>query len=189
MRGIEWSYDEDGFALNPCTGQRFKWGEAFMGQRFNVYRQTIKLTRNPQFKSESAFHANNSLLRPCRKGPCRSQGTVSNNLFKKARNRAQEKGLPFSLTLAWVKEQLSVAVARNEVVLATQGNGSKHPRSASIDRMIPCLGYTESNCRIIPIQLNMAKGEWDDDSFLDVVGAEVDRLRAQKRMKFVHERD
>lgn len=157
-----------------------------MGHRFHVYRQTIKLTRNPQFKNETAFQANKTLDRPCRKGPCRSQGTVSNNLFKKAKIRAQEKGLPFSLTLLWVKEKLSEAVAKHEVVLATQGNGSKHPRSASIDRMVPCMGYTEANCRIIPIQLNMAKGEWDDDSFLDVVGAEVDRLRAQKRMKLVH---
>ena len=157
-----------------------------MSQRFIMYRKTMKLTRNPWFRSEVGFLSNNTRDRPTHKGPLRSQATVSSNLFKKAKHRAFEKKLPFSLTLAWVKAQLRTAVEKKEVVLATQGNGSKHPRSASVDRIVPSLGYTESNCRVIPIQLNMAKGEWDDESFLDVVGPEVDRLRAQKRMKLVH---
>lgn len=175
-----WEIDEEGYALNPSTGKRFAYGDFWQGRFFRGWKRVGGCT--PLFLSKEAFEKGD--FRKClyRKGSTRALSFVANQLFRSANKRAKKRKLPFSLTTEWVHRNLQDALIRREVVIASKGTGERSARAASIDRIVPHLGYEESNCRIVPIQLNCAKGEWDEDSFLEVVGAEVDRLRAQRAL-------
>lgn len=175
-----WTYDEQGFAINPVTGKRFRYGDTFASLRMEGWTLTKQGKRHPRLRNAESWKKCNSnpRPRPCKQGPRRSANCVATNCFHHAKRRAHKKGLVFSITRVWVKTALDRAVADGSVVLHSRGDGWSHPRAPSIDRIIPKLGYTETNCRIIPLMLNKAKGEWDDKSFLDVLGPEIDRLRA-----------
>ena len=169
---FSWELDEGGFPVNPQTLNRFKYGDLREdGAKFNAYR-VVKGKLYPHFIFAVPTHQS---------GPKRTIGTVVHALFKNAKQRAIVKGVRFDLTLEWVREQVQKEFLRGEVILASQGTGKRNPRAPSIDRIVPSLGYVKSNCRILPLQLNCARGDWDDDSFLDILGPEVDRLRAKRQ--------
>lgn len=178
-------FDAEGFQLNPLTGKRYAFKEfAYKDSLdhthfFETYRKRTDGCRVGVFRTMAHLLRK----RKDKAGPDRSFSSVRSQLFRDAKKRAETKGLAFDLTTDWVSGALQQAIESQQVVLGTQGNRQSHPRAPSIDRIIPRLGYTQSNCRIIPVQLNMAKGVWDDDSFLEVIGPEVDRLRELKRKR------
>jgi len=173
-------FDADGFQLNPMTGKRFSYKEPLNAERFfSSYRVRKDGRSVGTFRTEEQFRK----VRKDKSGPARSFATVKNQLYWDAKDRAEKKGIAFDLTADWVSGQLQHAIESGQVVLGTQGSGQANPRAPSIDRIVPRLGYIQANCRIIPLQLNMAKGVWDEESFLNVLGPEVDRLREVKRQR------
>lgn len=82
-------------------------------------------------------------------------------LFQHARSRAREKGLPFTLTPAAVEDALRTCGWVCAYCDAPVGSfpGPVRPRSATLDRLVPAVGYTPANIVIACHQCNSAKGE------------------------------
>lgn len=97
-------------------------------------------------------------------------------LWLAARQRAEQKGVVFSLPFAWVHER--VQTGRCEVTglpfnleerrTKTSTGG---PYTPSIDRRDPVKGYTPENCRVILWALNCALGQWGDEVFTVIAKA------------------
>ena len=180
------NFDSEGFEVNPATGKRFKYGDADprpeSNRKFHAYVRRKSGLRKARFVTRLAFETNQANTRRRFAGPTRALSAVKNGMLRDARDRAAKKNVPFAITAAWLEGELRRALDSGEVVL-NQTETSKNARSPSLDRLVPKLGYVPSNCRVVPLQLNVARGPWDDESFLDVLGPEVDRLRAAKRAR------
>ena len=86
------------------------------------------------------------------------------SLMRCARVRANKKGLPFDLTTSWIKAKIDAGVceATGLPLDLHPSEGRKNPFSPSVDRIIPALGYTQANCRVVIECSNSARGEWGD---------------------------
>lgn len=78
--------------------------------------------------------------------------------LKVIKSRALAKGLDYDLTPEWYAEALSEAQKKWPRVVA-HGSEDSFWR-ATVDQIVPGLGYTQENCRIIPHALNVAKWKW-----------------------------
>lgn len=90
-----------------------------------------------------------------------------------AKSRAKKLGIPFALTLA------DVAVPERCPVLGIKlsrkvGKGHGSDSSPSVDRVIPALGYTPGNVRVISFRANTLKR----DGALEELEAVVDYIKA-----------
>jgi hypothetical protein len=77
-------------------------------------------------------------------------------LLNSARATARELGLPFSITTEHLEPLLAAAVQAGSCTLQT---GCAN--TASIDRLVPALGYVEGNVQIIPWWLNVAYNKFE----------------------------
>ena len=97
-----------------------------------------------------------------------------------ARARAEKLKLPFNLTKEWGRARWT---ARCELTglpfLFTRGAG---PRmySPTIDRVIPELGYVQSNCRFVLHAVNALKSTGTDAEMLKIAEAIVRTLRSTR---------
>ena len=91
-------------------------------------------------------------------------------LRRGAKLRAAKQNLPFNLSIEWVRERISNGICEvtklplilvNQHTYNTQNN--MQPFSPSIDRIVPSLGYIESNCRLVCSIFNLCKHHWTDD--------------------------
>lgn len=96
-------------------------------------------------------------------------------LLGMAKNRALTKELPFNLTLEhllalWEKQEARCALSAVEFVLES-GEGRVHPHTVSIDRIIPELGYTQGNVRLVSFHVNVALSEFGEQALLELAAA------------------
>lgn len=91
--------------------------------------------------------------------------------MKSARKRAAEKGMPFDLTPEWYEQEFAKGCAVTGLPL--DPNGSKTPFTAHVDRVVPDLGYVQSNCRLVCACYNLAKKHWKDEDVLKMARALV----------------
>lgn len=95
--------------------------------------------------------------------------------FHACRKRAIKKGLRFSLTTDWCKETYTGFCAITgiafETVKTAGGSPGPKPRSISIDKIDPLLGYTPDNCRFILHGVNAFRGSGTDDEMRTVLKA------------------
>ena len=77
------------------------------------------------------------------------------NLLRRAKARAQKKGIPFSLTKSdiFIPE---VCPALGMTLMVGDGKGGK-PNSPSLDRIVPKLGYVPGNIVVISLLANSIK--------------------------------
>ena len=106
----------------------------------------------------------------------RRRGTIDyalRRLLESSKSRAKAKELPFDLTMEWLKTMIvshcpitlqPIDWLREQVV-----NGTAGPNSPSIDRIIPELGYVQSNCAIISVRANRIKNDGTIDEHLRTV--------------------
>ena len=90
-----------------------------------------------------------------------------------ARNRVKKKGIPHDIDGAyllevWNKQDGVCAITGQEFDLSyeskLQKGWSKH-NAPSLDRIVPELGYTKGNVRIVAFQVNCAMGNYSDEEF------------------------
>ena len=83
-------------------------------------------------------------------------------LLNNGRQRARQKQLAFDLDVAWVRERLQAGVCEVTKIpfdeSTTTGSGSSRAFSPSLDRVIPELGYTKENTKVVCWVYNAAKG-------------------------------
>lgn len=101
-------------------------------------------------------------------------------LIVAARARANKLDLPFDLDLhtAELKERIRLGVCELSGVSLKVERGAKQANSASIDRIVPELGYVYSNIRVIAFALNAGLGNWGEDAFAEIVKAWLERRKA-----------
>jgi hypothetical protein len=81
-------------------------------------------------------------------------GNVVRNLWRRAKERAKQKGLPFSIDVSDVVIPERCPVLGIAIKKAT---GRLHDYSPSLDRIRPELGYVKGNTRIISQRANRLK--------------------------------
>jgi hypothetical protein len=81
------------------------------------------------------------------------------NLWRGAKQRATKKDLAFDLTKEWIADRLKEnTCAVTGIQFSYEVVGAFRFYGATIDRIKPDLGYTQSNCQIVIWGYNAAKG-------------------------------
>lgn len=92
-------------------------------------------------------------------------------LLSMARNRAAGKGLHFDLDIEYLKalweesQGCCVLTGIPFDLNPTNKKGQVNPKAPSIDRIVPSLGYTKNNIRLITYHMNVALSEFGIDEF------------------------
>ena len=102
-----------------------------------------------------------------------SEGYALGSLLKGAKDRAKAKELPFDLTIQWLKTMIvfrcPITLQPIDWLKEQVVDGKAGPNSPSIDRIIPELGYVQSNCAIISHRGNTIKHNGTIDEHRRVV--------------------
>jgi hypothetical protein len=94
-------------------------------------------------------------------------------VWKRAKDRAKKRGLDFELTKNFVVSQLELgycSVTNLQFDLLFDDK-KLNPRSPSLDRIDPSLGYTVKNTRMVCWIFNRAKGDGSDEDVQMLVEA------------------
>lgn len=94
----------------------------------------------------------------------------------RAKARAKERGVPFDLTLDWalakVEEQNFCCPLTQIPFFSRHEAGSfQNPYGPSFDRVVPALGYVQSNVRIVIFAINAMLSDWGEETFRKVADA------------------
>ncbi|EHK56872.1 hypothetical protein [Allomesorhizobium alhagi] len=90
--------------------------------------------------------------------------------------RAKKKKRSFDLTPGWMLEQLTRQENRcaiTGITMETVWTREDAPYRVSIDRIESGLGYTQGNCRLVILAVNVAMNEWGLDTYLKVAAAAI----------------
>lgn len=102
-------------------------------------------------------------------------------LFFNARDRARRKGIPFTVTLDELLQQLAenrFRCARTGIRFRLdQGDGAS-PWVPSLDRIEPAAGYVTGNVQIVCVIYNLAKNKATDADVLTMAQRLVERHNA-----------
>ena len=77
--------------------------------------------------------------------------------IRDAKNRAKKKGLPFNISLEYLRTIVPDVCPIFGTAFKWMGNGKIVPESPSLDRIVPSLGYIEGNVAIISSRANNIK--------------------------------
>ena len=126
-------------------------------------------------KHSKAIAAKRKLERPAKKEKIalqRQQQRLQHpwkNLFYGCRDRALKRGLEFNLTDDWAKTRWTGYCELSGIPFII---GPKTPAeksyAPSIDKIDPCKGYTQDNCRFILFSLNTFKWSGNDSQMLEI---------------------
>lgn len=141
--------------INPVTGVPFKHGEVSAnGKVFWGYRPD----GGEYWMEKDAFEQ--ALIRNRKKVDERletQEGRIKNNLAN-IRSKCKREGIPFNLDLEYVKSLLTANCPVFDTPLVFGLKGKQNKRiSASIDRVIPELGYVKGNVVFISKIANTIK--------------------------------
>lgn len=104
-----------------------------------------------------------------------SPHTRAYRLWNNARQRAQRSGIPFTITLDWVKERIDrCAVTGLPLSFDTgEGSGRGNPFAPSLDQIRPGEGYTPDNTQVVCWIYNNAKSVCTHDDVMKMAKALV----------------
>ena len=99
-------------------------------------------------------------------------------LLNTARHRAKRKGLEFDLTVEWFMDKLATGTCEKTgfpFAYEAVPNRRVNPYAPSLDRRDNAIGYTKANTQVVLVAINLAKNEFSETEFLDVMRAYVAR--------------
>lgn len=88
-------------------------------------------------------------------------------MWRHAKARAVKKSLAFDISVQDIARELqrgTCAVTGLKFVME-----SKHPRSPSLDRIVPALGYVPGNCRLVLFAINTAMNDWGLNALMEII--------------------
>jgi len=99
------------------------------------------------------------------------------SLLRGAQSRAKKKNLPYDLTKEWLLSRWTGRCELSGIPFVLR-DGAPGPKfySPSIDRIVPALGYVQSNCRVILWAVNALKHDGTDEDMYRVARALADTL-------------
>ena len=175
----------EGKPINPKTGNVMKLGEPLEAHNV-VYMGTRKNGRVMFVKPETwkrKVDKNKIWRKKHQAGTSRTFGFCTRHLKRGAITRAKKHGGICTLTLDWIRQEVSKGYVVDGVKIAdyvTEVDTHKKVTawSPSIDRIDNSnRDYTPENCRVVPSLLNLALNNFDEKDFLDIVGPYIDGLR------------
>lgn len=89
-------------------------------------------------------------------------------LTTKAKARAIEKNVPYSLTEKWVANKIRRGFCEATGIPFVLDGASKHKYAPSLDRIDPKRGYVPSNVRVTIWRFNESRMDSPDHEFLDL---------------------
>lgn len=94
------------------------------------------------------------------------------NLYSAARYRANKLNLPIDISVDWVFWELFKGCMMLGVPFEFNSIGKnikhRHPLSPSLDRIVPELGYTTQNTRVVCWWYNVTKQQYSDKDVYDL---------------------
>ncbi len=102
------------------------------------------------------------------------------NMLNQAKIRAKKRGVPFSITLSDVAIPDFCPVLG--IPILANARGGFNPNSASIDRIIPDLGYIPGNVQVISLRANLLKRDGTAEELMKValwLAGETARVKAE----------
>ncbi len=94
--------------------------------------------------------------------------------LREAKGRSRKFGVPFDIQLEYL-ESLWKAQAGKCLLSGLEFEPAPSPLSASLDRIVPNLGYVRGNVRFVVLILNIGMNKWGFESYLKVAQAVVDK--------------
>lgn len=91
-------------------------------------------------------------------------------LIQAAKQRAQKHNLEYSLDREWVldlyeKQNGKCLLTGINFSMENPGDTNLNPFSPSLDKVIPKLGYTKENTRLVCVAVNLALNEFGEETF------------------------
>ena len=108
------------------------------------------------------------------------RGTVT-VLLNYARDRAKRTGVAFDIDADWLAGKLAGGVCELtglKIERVAPGNYRTHPFAPSLDRIVPALGYTKDNVRLVCFAVNRARSDWGDEVLMTIARALVKHVTA-----------
>ena len=147
---------------------RATWTEEYKEERRQAARAYRAANREKVASTQAEYRKTN---RPVLRSKARvsyvtARGTPegrSRSLLSAAQRRARKCSVPFSLDQMWTDARLRAGTCELTGLpfdFANKDAASAH--APSIDRIVPELGYTPENCRMVLTAVNLAKNRWSD---------------------------
>ncbi len=100
-----------------------------------------------------------------------SPGSRAVEMISSAKWSANKKSLPFDIDREWLLPKLEAGVCELTGLpfnLTPLPGGLQNPYTASLDRIVPKLGYVKSNVRVILWALNAAFNSYGESVYADI---------------------
>ena len=110
---------------------------------------------------------------------CWVKQNEASRIVTQVHTRARRRGLPYGLSVEWVKSRLADGFCEVTGLKFETGAGLNDPMCPTVDRIVPALGYVDSNCRMVVWIFNRARGPWADADVLKMAEAVVERVSQQ----------
>jgi hypothetical protein len=102
--------------------------------------------------------------------------TILRGALRSARTRAKQKKVAFDIDVDFL---LAMAVEQNfrcnltgiEFLAKRTGSSRIHPYTPSIDRIVPALGYTKGNVRLVIFAVNAMLLDWGEELFVQIANS------------------
>ena len=101
----------------------------------------------------------------------------ANSLCSGARSRSKKKGLDFDIDIDLIEDKLRYGLCEKTGIpfrFDVNENGARSIYAATIDRIVPSLGYVDDNIQVVIMGYNGLKGEGTDMEALQVARAVVE---------------
>ena len=98
-------------------------------------------------------------------------------MLRSRRDDAERKQIPFDLTDEWAAARWTNRCEITGLEFRPNTKPGPHPFSASLDRINPAFGYTQSNSRFILFGCNAIKGVGTDWDMLEIARAIIKAAR------------
>lgn len=145
------------------------------------YRQKAKRLRQNNLEKHRARDKQYSIVHREEVSERRRQFRIQNpwwSLIRGAKSRSKASNMPFNLSDAWAKNRWNGCCELTGIPFTIGMRDRKIMFAPSIDKIIPELGYVQTNCRIILHCLNLFKFNGTDDQMYQV----AEQLLAHRRI-------